>query len=133
MIKWLTIIILISSPALAQVAAQQQDSQNFIQFRSEQKSVAPARAYVPITTSDCMGSSGLGVQDQFFGFSFSSTTQSRPCNIREDTKIAMYVLEDEELARKIFLQGDYAKAASAKTAPTCAYPTEECKKSKRFK
>jgi hypothetical protein len=82
-----------------------------------------------------MGSSGIGGQGQFFGFSFSSTTQSKPCNIREDTKIAMWVLGDEELARKIFLQGDYAGRAAHKKPGrrTCDYPTDECKRSKRFK
>lgn len=130
-----SLLIFLSLPAQAQVTTHRQDSQNInnTEFHGvRQKNVVGARVHVPLTTSDCMGSSGLGGQGQFFGFSFSSTTQSKPCNIREDTKIAMYVLENEELARKIFMQGDYAKQTIQST-DVCKYPTDECKQSKRFK
>lgn len=135
--RYFVVLALLSLSALAQVTTQHQDSQNLnnIQFENDKKTIASARVNVAPTTSDCMGSSGLGGQGQFFGFSFSSTTQSKPCNIREDTKIAMWVLKDEDLARKIFMQGDYAKATikESLTVQICDYPTDKCKQSKRFK
>lgn len=134
------ILILLSSQASAQAimgAQKQGQSVNISSQYTETKQhpVAGARAYIPTPTSDCMGSSGIGGQGQFFGFSFSSTTQSKPCNIREDAKIAMWVLGDEDLAREIFMQGDYAKATRPKytKSEVCIYPTDECKQSKRFK
>jgi hypothetical protein len=146
--RYFLIILLLSLPANAQIAvggASQTQGQNSSQGQNlstitqyntvKQHPVAGARAYTAAPTSDCMGSSGVGGQGQFFGFSFSSTTQSKPCNIREDTKIAMWVLHDDELARRIFMQGEYAKATirKSRTVQSCDYPTDECKQSKRFK
>ena len=130
--KWL-ILLLLSSPAHAQLVKQ--ESLNSIRIDSvKQHNVASARAYVPVTTSDCMGSHGINGQAPFWGFGLSTTTQSKPCNIREDTKIAMWVLGDEDLAREIFMQGEYAKATRPKhtKGEVCIYPTEECKRIKRL-
>ncbi len=136
------IAILFSISAQAQIstgsAAQSQGQSVNISSEytaAKQHPVAGARVYIPAPTSDCMGSSGVGGQGGFWGFGISTTTQSKPCNIREDTKIAMWVLGDEELARKIFLQGDYAKPVvrNYRTTEICDYPTDECKKARRFK
>lgn len=125
-----------------QSATQGQNLNVITQYDAvKQHPIAGARAYIPAPTSDCMGSSGLGGQFQYFGFGISSTTQSKPCNIREDTKIAMWVLGDEDLAREIFMQGEYAgRTQNSRTLKkvqdvqdVCEYPTDECKKAKRFK
>ncbi len=131
------ILILLSSQANAQIvndAAQKQGQVSNVLIRQP---AALGAVSIPVTTSDCMGSTGIGTQGQFFGLSLSRSTQSKPCNIREDTKIAELVLHDDVLARAIFMQGEYAKATIRENRTVqndvCDYPTDECKKAKRFK
>jgi len=107
-----TAIIIISTSAVAgdynsprskSSAKQRQDasSSNDIDIISINKaaksSVRTAYSPVAIPTSDCMGAVSAGGQGQFFGFSLGGTTQSKPCNIREDAKIQL-MLGNEDLA-----------------------------------
>lgn len=112
-------------------------------------------------TSDCLGSISAGGQGQFLGLTFGKTTQSNPCNVRENTKIAKALFpKDAVLQKAIMCQddtykeafkvtGDYhtvcvgAKAESDtknwgmtsvkayEDAKVCKYPTETCKKFKK--
>lgn len=107
----------------------------------------PNSAYAPavIPTSDCLGSFSAGGQGQFLGFSLGATTQSKPCNIREFSKI-FEARKQPHIAFAILCQDNIVKTAiesMGEACPTfdrndyyvirdvCAYPTEECKRYKR--
>lgn len=131
-LPFLFICIFISLPAMAQVRA--------IEINSDHPA-SRAFTHLPLTTSDCMGAAGLGGQGQLFGFSISSATQSRPCNIRENAKLAAS-FNDMELAFAILCQDDVVNIAGKsigkcanKSAPNnvCDYPTEECKLNNKLK
>lgn len=147
-----SLLILLSLPANAQIAVggsrqgQRQDSQNInnTEFNGvKQKNVAGARAYVPHTTSDCMGSSGGAAQSPYFGVSLSSTHNARPCNMRENAKL-IGLAGNVELSERIIISLVCEDSKMKKVLPECGlsepkndaceYPTKpECKQSKRFK
>ncbi len=126
MIKWIVLFVVLSTSALAQVRA--------IEVNSDHPA-SRAFTHLPLATSDCMGASGIGGQGQLFGFSVSSSTQSRPCNIRENAKLAAS-FNDMELAFAILCQDEVVKEAGkgigkcsgdAVKPDVCKYPTEQCK------
>lgn len=117
-------------------------------------------AYAPtvISTSDCLGSLSAGGQSSFWGATFGITTQSEPCNVREDAKVIASLVKDEALVKATLCQsdrvaeaykvtGDYYKycvGAKEETKTShfglvstkayedvCKYPTEACKRFKR--
>lgn len=63
-------------------------------------------AYAPtvIATSDCLGSISAGGQGNFLGLSFGKTTQSTPCNVREDAKTVAALVKDEALVKATLCQ-----------------------------
>ena len=80
-------------------------------FEAPEIPVNSAIAFAPIPTSDCLGSVGAAGQGSLFGGALSFTTQSRPCNIREYSKLATayagkkygrLVLCQDEIIRKSF-------------------------------
>lgn len=119
-------------------------------------------AYAPtvIATSDCLGSVSGGGQGSSFGATLGFTTNSEPCNIREDAKLVAALTKDESLVKATLCQSDRVKEAykvtgeynkycvgakaTVKTSfwglnktsayeerDVCAYPTPACKASKR--
>lgn len=113
-------------------------------------------AYAPtvITTSDCLGSIAGGTQSKFWGATFGITTQSEPCNVREDAKVAASLVKDEFLVKATLCQSDriaeaykvkgeyhkYCVGAKETTKTSywglvntpayedvCKYPTEKCR------
>lgn len=116
------------------------------------------RAYAPVVipTSDCLGAISAGGQGEFIGLTFGKTTQSNPCNVREFAKMNIHNAElfyaiqcQDPIVREAFkVTGDYNRycvGAKAKTKSKwfglntvkayeeiCAYPTEECKRYKKY-
>lgn len=116
------------------------------------------RAYAPVVipTSDCLGAISAGGQGQFVGLTFGKTTQSNPCNVREFAKMNIHDAElfyaiqcQDPIVKEAFkVTGDYNRycvGAKAKTKSKwfglntvkayeeiCAYPTEECKRYKKY-
>ena len=119
-------------------------------------------AYAPtvIATSDCLGSVSGGGMGTGFGASLGFTTNSNPCNIREDAKLVAALTNDENLVKATLCQSDRVKEAYKVTGEynkycvgakatvktkfwglnatkayeeqdVCAYPTPACKASKR--
>lgn len=119
-------------------------------------------AYAPtvIATSDCLGSVSGGGQGSSFGATLGFTTNSEPCNIREDAKLVAALTKDENLVKATLCQSDRVKEAykitgeynkycvgakaTVKTTffglnktsayeerDVCAYPTPACKASKK--
>ena len=119
-------------------------------------------AYAPtvIATSDCLGSVSGGGMGTGFGASLGFTTNSNPCNIREDAKLVAALTKDENLVKATLCQSDRVKEAYKVTGEynkycvgakatvktrffglndtaayeeqdVCAYPTPACKASKR--
>jgi hypothetical protein len=123
----------------------QQSAVNSINIikKEARNNVRTAYAPVTISTSDCLGSVSAGGQGQFAGFSLGLSKQSRPCNIREYSKMFM-AIGDYEAANAILCQDKLVSKALdsiGKSCPkkekqakanVCDYPTEECKRSKRF-
>ena len=116
-------------------------SNNNIMIEGDSQPVRSSNAPTIISTSDCLGSYSAGGQGQFLGLSFGGTKESKPCNIREFAK--MYIATgDYALANAILCQDKIVRKSIesiGKACPSkndvreevCAYPTEECKKSKR--
>ena len=119
-------------------------------------------AYAPtvIATSDCLGSVSGGGMGTGFGASLGFTTNSNPCNIREDAKLVAALTKDENLVKATLCQSDRVKEAYKVTGEynkycvgakatvktrffglndtsayeeqdACSYPTPACKSSKR--
>jgi hypothetical protein len=119
-------------------------------------------AYAPtvIATSDCLGSVSGGGMGTGFGASLGFTTNSNPCNIREDAKLVAALTKDENLVKATLCQSDRVKEAYKVTGEynkycvgakatvktkfwglnatkayeeqdVCAYPTPACKASKK--
>ncbi len=119
----------------------------------EESRIPVNTSYAPvvISTSDCLGSFSAGGQGQFLGLTVGGTTQSRPCNIREYSKmfearnqpeIAFAILCQDRIVRKavesagkrcpsprlsiIIAQRDQARREEA-----CKYPSQRCRVHKK--
>lgn len=70
-------------------------------------------AYAPtvIATSDCLGSVSGGGMGTGFGASLGFTTNSKPCNIREDAKLVATLTKDESLVKATLCQSDRIREA----------------------
>lgn len=147
--KIFLVFLFISGPVLAQQKAIVQQNPIVATRNIDVKNTTiegkkqVARAFVKPTlvTSDCMGSSGFGAQGELFGVTLSSSTQSRPCNIRENIKLADS-LGLEEFARHAMIAAICEDKALSKNIEecnivavedACEYPTPECKLNRKFK
>ena len=130
-------LVSFSFAANAQTAAQRQD----IIFNGKETDLPVQRAYAPTmrSTSDCLAGNGLGVQTGLWGFSVGGTSQARPCNIRENIKLADS-LGLHTLARNVMILTicedkafkDLPECGKEPEKDLCEYPAEDCKRSKKF-
>ena len=138
MIRFLIVLILLPSFSLA-VPLHYSNNKNIV-IEGDKQPVRSANAPTIVSTSDCLGSYSAGGQHQLLGLSLGGTKESKPCNIREFSKIYI-AIGDYEAAHAVLCQSKIIKDALQsinKPCPSkddvkavCAYPTEECKKSKR--
>jgi len=137
-----------NSTSTSEVSNNTSDSNSIQIGGAEAPDIPVNTAYAPlvISTSDCLGSLSVGGQGQFLGFSIGGTKQSKPCNIREYSKmfearkqpdIAFAILcQDPIVKRAVETTGESCPsveaAESVRRREVCKYPTAQCKAYKRF-
>lgn len=120
-----------------------QSASNSIDFHEARNAANSTFAPVVISTSDCLGSVSASGGNMFGMGSFGFTRQSKPCNVREFSKMFM-AIGDYEMAESVLCQDPIVRKArkdignpcpsEVKTAESdiCDYPTEQCKEHKKF-
>jgi len=117
-----SLVVLFSLPAFAQVAAQRQD---IIITGKKEASVARAAAYAPNIISKCSGSAAAGVQGLDVGISFAGTYKDEFCERAELIKLAIS-MGHGNVADDLFFEFPMVKDLYKKeeTKEVCDYPTK---------